>query len=158
MSDVIIRKATIEDLDLLVSWRMEVLNAVFGNVVMQDWSLLEQANRGYYAQTLCTQEHCACFALQEAQVVGCGGICLSREMPSPDNPTGLCAYLMNIYTVPTFRGHGVGVSVVRWLINEARNRQITKIYLETTGEGRKLYRNMGFDDMPDMMKLMQEKL
>lgn len=158
MDDITIRKATIEDLDLLVHWRMEVLHAVFGDAMMQDEDVLEHANREYYVQALRSQEHCACFALHGAEIVGCGGICLSREMPSPDNLSGRCAYLMNIYTCPAFRGYGVGGSVVRWLIKEARNRHITKIYLETTGEGRNLYINMGFEDMPDMMKLVKKRL
>ena len=50
----------------------------------------------------------ACFAYVGNEIVGCGGICLYQEMPSPDNPSGGCAYLMNIYTRPEFRGQGVG--------------------------------------------------
>ena len=59
---------------------------------------------------------------------------------------------MNIYTCPEFRGRGVGEMLVRWLVGQAVQRNITKIYLETSGSGRKLYEKMGFLDMPDMMK------
>lgn len=82
-----------------------------------------------------------------------GGICLYQEMPSPDNLSGQCAYLMNIYTCPEFRGRGVGEMIVRWLVGQAVQRNITKIYLETSEPGRKLYEKTGFLDMPDMMKL-----
>lgn len=97
-----------------------------------------------------TGRHIAC---QGEDIIGCGGICLYQEMPSPDNFSGHCAYLMNIYTCPEFRGRGVGEMIVRWLVGQAVQRNITKIYLETSKPGRKLYEKTGFLDMPDMMKL-----
>ena len=74
-------------------------------------------------------------------------------MPSPDNPSGRCAYLMNIYVRPRFRRRGIGAAIVRRLVAEARNRGIEKTYLETSGSGRNLYRSLGFAEMPDMMIL-----
>ena len=87
---------------------------------------------------------------------GIGGMCLYHEMPSPDNPNGKCAYLMNIYTRPQFRRQGIGDAVVRWLIGQAEQRGISKIYLETSEAGKPLYREIGFTEMPDMMKLKKE--
>ena len=94
---------------------------------------------------------------KNTEIVGCGGICLYHEMPSPDNLNGKCAYLMNIYTRPQFRGHGIGNRIVRWLVEQARQRHISKIYLETSNKGRPLYQTIGFADMKDMMKLSREK-
>jgi len=70
---------------------------------------------------------------------------------------GQYAYLMNIYTCPGFRGRGVGEMIVRWLVGQAVQRNITKIYLETFKPGRKLYEKTRFFDMPDMMKLKTVK-
>ena len=42
-----------------------------------------------------------------------------HEMPSPDNPDGKCACLMNIYARPPFRRQGIGDRIVRWLIGQA---------------------------------------
>ena len=74
-------------------------------------------------------------------------------MPSPDNPSGGCAYLMNIYTRPELRGHGAGRGIVEWLIAQARQRGITKIFLETSVSGRPLYEEMGFSTMNGYMQL-----
>ena len=74
-------------------------------------------------------------------------------MPSPDNLTGQCAYLMNIYTKEEYRGQGVGKASAGWLVDYAKERGITKIYLETSECGRPLYENLGFRDMRDYMKL-----
>lgn len=55
-----------------------------------------------------------------------------------------------------FRRQGIGDRIVRWLIEQAKARGITKIYLETSEKGRPLYREIGFTEMPDMMKLKKE--
>lgn len=149
--ELTIRKAGINDLDTLMAWRMEVLREVFVMPEAQSMTELEHVNRHYYQTMLETGGHIACFACGE-EVMGCGGICIYQEMPSPDNPTGQCAYLMNIYTRPQFRGRGVGEKIVRWLLDQATQRGIIKIYLETSASGRKLYQKIGFCDMADYMK------
>lgn len=134
----------------LLTWRVEVIRSVFG--VEPDASLAE-ANYVYYQQHIDNETHIAVEALVDGEKAGCGAICLTDELPSPDNPTGRCAYLMNIYVRPQYRKHGIAHAVVSYLVDEAKKLNCDKIYLETTAEGRPLYYSMGFDDMPDMMKL-----
>lgn len=153
-----IRKAELTDIDLLMKWRMRVLREVFAIPENEPAEELERKNRIYYQSALQAGGHIACFACQGEEIIGCGGICLYQEMPSPDNLSGQCAYLMNIYTCPDFRGLGVGETVVKWLARQAVQRNITKIYLETSKPGRKLYEKAGFIDMPDMMKLQPVKI
>ena len=150
--EIHIRQATIQDLDLLMQWRMEVLHEVFAIPPEQAVTELEEENRQYYQRELLRGGHIACFACMGEEIVGCGGMCLYSEMPSPDNPNGKCAYLMNIYAQPQFRRHGVGDAVVRWLIGQAEQRGISKIYLETSEDGRPLYREIGFSDLSGYMK------
>ncbi len=147
-----IRQAGADDMDLLMKWRMEVLRHVFAVPADNDLHDLYAANLEYYKTAIPSGEHIAAFAQMENTIVGCGGICLYREMPSPDNPSGQCAYLMNVYTKEEHRGHGVGKAVVEWLVEQAKSRGITKIYLETSEEGRPLYESLGFTDMKDYMK------
>ena len=148
-----IRKAGLADLELLMSWRMEVLHEVFSVPADQPLKKLEQENRRYYQRALPKEAHIACLVYADTRVIGCGGVCLYREMPSPDNPNGNCAYLMNIYVRPEFRGHGAGKKIVSWLIQQAKEKETTKIYLETSKRGRSLYEKMGFGDMCGYMKL-----
>lgn len=155
--DIKIRKAEITDINLLMKWRMTVLHEVFSIPPEQPMKDLERENRSYYETMLPTGGHIACFAYLNGKIVGCGGICIYQEMPSPDNHSGQCAYLMNVYTCPEFRGYGIGETVVQWLVGQAVQRNITKIYLETSEPGRKLYEKAGFLDMPDMMKLRLDK-
>lgn len=150
---------SIENMDVgrieeLMNWRMETLREVFALPASADLSRLEAANRAYYLRELPSGGHVACLVKLDGQAVGCGGVCFQREMPSPDNPGGLCAYLMNIYTRPAYQHRGLGRAVVEWLVARARERGAGKIYLETSQAGRRLYEALGFTDMPDMMQLV----
>ncbi|MGI6535736.1 MAG: GNAT family N-acetyltransferase [Eggerthellaceae bacterium] len=137
----------------LLDWRMEVLRCVFELPDDADLSHLRNANRAYYRQALADGTHIPCMAYLDGEPVGCGALCLQREMPSPDNPSGLDAYLMNVYTRPAARGLGAGRAICRWLVAKAHELGAGKIYLETTEAGRPLYTSLGFRDLPDMMKL-----
>lgn len=133
----------------LMAWRGEVIANVFGEE--PDGALL-QSNSRYYERNVAVGAHIAFVASCDGCDCGCGAICFAEELPSPDNPTGLCAYLMNIYVRAEYRGRGVATNIVRHLISVAESRGCGKIYLETTTEGRPLYQSLGFRDMPDMMK------
>ena len=139
-----------KDLRELMQWRREVIVHVFGE--SPDEKLLE-ANLDYYRRNVESGRHVAFVAEVDGRGAGCGSICLSEELPSPDNPSGRCAYLMNIYVREPFRSHGLGHQIVDTLLKEARKRDCGKIYLETTDDGRTLYESLGFKDMKDMMKL-----
>lgn len=140
----------IRDLETLLSWRREVIRNVFD---IEPTEKLMAANEEYY-RTHEHYGHVAFIALVDGVEAGCGGLCFTDELPSPDNESGRCGYLMNIYVREAFRNHGVAHSIVRRLVQEAKERGCGKIYLETTGEGRPVYASLGFVDMPDMMKLM----
>lgn len=140
----------IDDLDELMRWRAEVIRHVFGEEPTQ--SLLA-ANKEYYGKHIADGSHIAFIVSYDGEECGCGAVCLTDELPSPDNPTGRCAYLMNIYVREPFRNHGVAHHVVSRLIEEAKKRSCGKIYLETTDDGKPVYSSLGFKDMLDMMKL-----
>lgn len=147
-SGIVLRQ--ISELDELMRWRREVIENVFGVEPSRE---LMSANRNYYLQNVPSGRHIAFVASVEGEDIGCGALCFSEELPSPDNSTGKCGYLMNIYVRKPYRHHGVGAAIVKRLVDEAVMRECGKIYLETTDEGRAVYASLGFREMPDMMKL-----
>ena len=148
-----IRQASLDELEELMEWRMEVLSHVFAIPPDEDTRDLYEANLAYYKSALPKGEHIAVFAEISGATVGCGGLCLYSEMPSPDNPSGQCAYLMNIYTREQYRRQGIGKAIAEWLIDRAKERGVTKIYLETSDSGRPMYESLGFRDMRDYLML-----
>ena len=150
-----IRKAELKDLELLMEWRMRVLAEVFADDENKSSETVRENNEAYYREHLADNSHTACFAVEigTEKIIGCGGICYQKEMPSPDNLTGTNGYLMNIYTLPEARSEGIGRRIIEYLISDARERGTEKIFLESSGVAKKLYYEIGFADMEDYMKL-----
>ena len=130
-------------------WRQEVLRHVFGE---EPSPRLLVENRRYYRKHIADDTHFAIKAEWNGEDSGCGAVCFTDELPSPDNPTGKCAYLMNIYVREAYRKHGIAHIIVKRLIEESRARGCGKIYLETTADGRPVYESLGFRDLPDILK------
>ena len=84
----------IKDIPALIRWREEVIGHVFGQ--KPDKRLI-MANRQYYEEHIADGTHIALVAEYDGVECGCGAVCFTDELPSPDNPSGKCAYLMNIY-------------------------------------------------------------
>lgn len=149
MNSEMIELNEIKDIPTLMRWRGEVIANVFGQEPARE--LLEE-NSAYYARHIADRTHLAFVAAVDGEDAGCGAICLTDELPSPDNLSGRCAYLMNIYVREAFRNRGIAHHIVSRLIDEAVKRGCGKIFLETTAEAKPVYTSLGFKEMPDMMK------
>ena len=131
-----------------VEWRMRVLEDVFRGEMPEyasELTQLSEANEAFFRRNTLDGTLTSCFALDaNGHIAGCGASCTLQELPSPDNPSGLVAYFMNIYVVPDMRGHGIGRQIVDWLISDSEKRGIRRMMLETTDAARALYGASGF--------------
>ncbi len=152
-----IKQLTLNDIDVLIELRMEVLADVFkkefGNLTVTEKEEIKSANKNYYLNQLKNEGHIACVACDNNKILGCGGICLYNEMPSPDNLNGKCAYLMNVYVKPEHRKTGIGKIICGWLIEQAKIKNITKIYLESSEDAKVMYEKLGFEEMKNYLQL-----
>lgn len=125
----------------ILSWRIEVLKSVFSSTPSLT---LIKANQSYIARHL--NDDTLYFLTIELDTVpaGCGAICFHEELPSPDNPSGGCGFIMNIYVRPGYRSKGLASLLISHLITEAHSRNVGKIYLESTPEAADIYRHLGF--------------
>ncbi|XME03520.1 GNAT family N-acetyltransferase [Lachnospiraceae bacterium C1.1] len=144
-----IKELHMDDLELLISMRMEVLSNVFSAerkmISDKEWEDIRKENEKYYNEEIEKGSHIACAIYLSGELAGCGGVCLYREMPSPDNYSGKCAYLMNIYVRKKYRRQGLAKEICNHLINKARNRGADKIYLESSTMAVGLYQSIGFE-------------
>lgn len=137
----------------LLRWRGEVLLHVFGRIGRRQLARLLRANASYLRRHLADGSFVELIASVDGKEAGCGSVSFYDEMPSPDNPTGRCAYIMNIYVRPAYRRRGVADTTVRLLIMLARRRGAGKIYLESTDWTCNLYKKLGFRPMDGYLKL-----
>ncbi len=99
--EFVYKRASLEDIELLVKTRIEVLcsaNRLSDDIEMP---LVEQQSREYYEESLQTESHIAYLVFDGEKCIGAGGVSFFRVMPTYHNPTGRKAYIMNMYTKPT---------------------------------------------------------
>ena len=147
------RFATVEDLDTLVSMRIEVLRAANKLSADADMSEIERQARAYYAQALQDGTHLAVLVYDGERLVGAGGVSFYRVMPTCHNPSGRKAYIMNMYTRPEYRRRGVARRTLDMLVRACHERGVDAISLEATDVGRPLYEKYGFVKMENEMEL-----
>lgn len=86
-------------------------------------------------------------------IIGCVGLLLYREFPSPDNATGRCAFVTNLFVSPQARHHGVGYALMNWATQEARRRQCGKIFLEVNPPAQGIFSALGYQAMDGYLRL-----
>lgn len=152
--DFIYKKATIDDIEILVKTRIEVLRAANKLSDYIDMEEVEKASYDYYKVALQNNTHTAYLVFDNEKIVGAGGVSYYQVMPTYHNPSGNKAYIMNMYTNPAYRRMGVANKTLGLLVEDARNRGINVITLEATDMGKPLYKKYGFVKMNDEMELI----
>ena len=147
------KKASLSDLEILVSTRVNVLRSANQLDLSVDMKEVEKSSRLYYQEALASDNHVA-FLVYNADdnVIGAGAVSYYQVMPTYHNPSGKKAYIMNMYVAPEHRRKGIATKLLDLLIADSKERGIDHITLEATQIGRKLYENYGFCQMSDEMQ------
>ena len=151
--ELIYKIASIEDLEVLVKTRIEVLRAANKLDDSVDMSEVEAESRTYYKKALADGSHTAILVFDGDKFAGAGGVSYYTVMPTYHNPSGRKAYIMNMYTKPEYRRRGIAFKTLDLLVSDAKNKGIAAISLEATDMGRPLYEKYGFVKMEDEMEL-----
>lgn len=146
-----IRFADKRDLDELMRIRLEMLrevNSLPDDCVFSD--TLVGSSREYFENG----DDATVLAFDGSRAVACASLSFIRIMPTYGHPTGKRAHLMNVYTNPSYRRHGLARKMLDMLISLARERGVTEISLDATEAGRPLYESEGFGANHEAMNLI----
>lgn len=143
-SVVSIRRASLEDVETLVDLRM-ALERESGHLT-QDAMLADvrRATRQYYLEALPAEAVLVWVAEAQGTMVATSGLIFFRKPPSERNLTGLEAHILNMYTLPAWRGQGIATRLLQTLITSAKQRHAHRIWMYATQDGRPIYDRAGF--------------
>jgi GNAT superfamily N-acetyltransferase len=141
-----IRPATWGDLRLLLEHRLAMLADVFMSEARAEPVADMEAPTRAWLERHFGRDFEAWLAWRSNEVAGSAAVIWFDHPPTPVNPRGLEAYILNVYTSPLWRRRGVARALTERIVAEARRRGVCRIWLRTSRAGEPLYRQMGFDD------------
>lgn len=154
--NITFHKATIEDVTTLVDNRILFALEFSGDQSEENIQSLRNQMTNYFSKAI-LDNTCISFIAKCGEVVaGIGSVHL-RDMPGNfKNPSGKWGYIMNMYTIPSFRRKGVCKNILNLLVEEGKKYGITAFELHATKEGEKVYSQEGFElyHEPTFIKLI----
>jgi ribosomal protein S18 acetylase RimI-like enzyme len=138
------RRVTLDDVAALANLRLALLNEVGGTLDATEHAALLQSNEVFFRRNLDNPAWSHWCVDSAGDMVAAGTLVIQERPPYPGSPEGLDAYLLNIYTVPAFRGRGAANAVVAAALAHAQARGVRKLILHATEAGRPLYEKLGF--------------
>ena len=141
---IIYRRANLKDIDKLVELRVEFLYEA--EELTKDTPSEELRNSlfDFFQKNIKSERFISWIAVQEEEIIATSGLVFYEIPPLFENISGKEAYIMNMYTLPRFRRKGIGTELLKKLIEEVRKREIRKIRLITSEDGKYLYEKNGF--------------
>jgi GNAT superfamily N-acetyltransferase len=150
---IAIRQATVADVNNLVRLR-RVMCEGMGWDDPAKLDVLEQAASAYFAQAIPAGDFCSWLAVTPTgEAVGAGGVIIDRHIPTPANPSGKVGYILNVATVPSYRRQGIARRILQMILAWLREQGIQWASLHTSDVGRPLYESLGFEPVPNEMRL-----
>jgi GNAT superfamily N-acetyltransferase len=148
-----LRRATVEDIDLLLELRQAMWREGALDMETPDASLALEEARKYLLEKVPSGEYICYLAEAEGRVVGVGGMFLYRHLPRPRSPRGVEGYILNMLTLSEWRRRGIASAILRELLECAREAGATLVGLRASEDGRPVYEKFGFKENPHYMQV-----
>lgn len=156
-----VRRANLADIPILSRHRCEMWRdmgilkdeTVYQEMIRQCAPIFEgKLNEGNYIAFVL-------YLTDEPETVVAGGALELRSvLPFPDAngkifPTKVQAHIVNVFTEQAFRRKGLGKLVMQTLLDWCEEKEIRSITLNASNEGQPLYEGLGFQLVPNFMRL-----
>ena len=148
--NVTYRRATLDDVDVLVEFRLRFLADRAGSERAPDEDLFAKNLRDYFREAMSRGAFIAWLAEREGEVVATSGMVVWRMPPNNSVLTGRMAYVLNMYTLPAVRRQGICTALLEKMVEEARALGLSRVHLHASREGEGIYRRRGFVEPSDV--------
>lgn len=151
----VVRQAGAGDIEHLARHRVAMFQDM-GEVQPEVAEPLERATAAYLAEAMPRGEYVAWVAeTSDSEIIGGAGVQIRPILPRPRPRSrslelGPEALVLNVYVVPAWRRRGVANALMRELLDSLSARNIHRVVLHASDEGRPLYERLGFAQTNEM--------
>ena len=145
------RLATPADVEALVKLRAAFLAELTG--CNPNEPVLLNAISRYFAEKLRTGDFQAYVAVVDGRVVATSGLIVRQNPPSAKNLEGREGFVLNVYTIPAFRGRRIATALLERTIVAAREAGCGRVVLHASDRAVPIYKRAGFVPVNTEMRL-----
>ena len=157
MSDIIFNLASKEDIDELISLRMDYIEADFKEYGVDKKEVIEKELPSYFERKL-GNDLFAFVARENGKIIATAYLLVIEKIPNPSLPSGLDGEVLSVFTKEEYRNQGISTRLLKNLIDFAKEKKLCRIQLKATGSGYPIYNKLGFKEFGLKYKNMQLKL
>lgn len=140
------RKATAEDVDLLVRYRKQMYLDNYDRVID-----FEEEMEDFFREKMADGSLTQWFVEEDGQIIATGGVMFYRVPPSFGNHSGRKGHVVNMWTRTDCRRRGLATKLLDLCVEEARAKGVTQLDLGASRLGRFVYEKYGFRAVEDEM-------
>ncbi len=145
MTDVQYHIANQSDIKDMARYRVIFLSEISGTQTDEQVRKVTRQLEHYFSGALKERSYIGFVAKSKDKIVGMGGMTIRQQPGNFKNPTGRTGYIMNMYTIPEYRGRGICTAILKKLIESGRELDIDAFELHATADGVRLYEKHGFE-------------
>ena len=147
-------KAGIEDIDTLVEMRLGYLTEDNGGIDGSDSEAIRRDLPGYFRLHLGRDLH-AYVIRNGRSIVSCAFLLIVEKPMSPAFINGRTGIVLNVYTFPACRRRGYARMIMKRLMEDAKEMELSVVELKSTQDGYDLYRSVGFAEEDSKYRMMK---
>lgn len=148
--NVTYHRATVEDIDVLVEYRLRFLAEHSGSGKVSEDETFKKNLREYFLRAMPQGAFIAWLAKRGEEVVATSGMVVWQIPSNNSVRTGRLGYILNMYTVPEARRQGICTALLEKMIEEARSIGLSRVHLHASKLGEGVYRRRGFTEPGDI--------
>ena len=147
------RRANIDDIEVLIDYRVRFLNELYNHVEDEETEILRKTLREYFSEVIPSDDFIAWLAEHSGKIIATSEMVV-WQMPARYGglESGKLGYILNLYTIPEARRKGICTRLLNELIKEAKSLGLRYLHLHTSEDGINIYRKAGFV-IPDQVEL-----
>lgn len=143
MSEITIRRATLEDTNAIIHHRHEMF-ADMGNGTPESLTQMDVHFEQWLRPRLATEEYIAWVACDGDVVVAGLGLWIMDWLPAFDGVTFVRPYVCNVYTEPSHRKQGIARQLVEVMLEYCKACGYPRVRLHASIYGKPIYEKLGF--------------
>ena len=157
MTELTYKRITTDHIPQLIALRLEFLTSLKGAQPQEKIDALAASLQQYYSKAIPSEALVGWMAWAGHKAVGVGAMVVREQPGHFDWPDGRLGYVLNMYTMPTYRKRGICSQILEQLIAYGKEAGLSRLELHASPEGDPVYRKYGFAEHTEPFLMLRFK-